>query len=52
MNSPCTSAMAAMLLLAGCATSPLELEVANHGMSLATQLEGQLATYATPLRPT
>ena len=47
MNSPCTGAMAAMLLLAGCATSPLELEVANHGMSLATQLEGQLATYAT-----
>ena len=38
--------MAAALLIAGCATAPVALEEAHHGLSLSTQLKQELAVYA------
>ncbi|MES2019591.1 MAG: hypothetical protein V4484_24115 [Pseudomonadota bacterium] len=40
------SAIAAALFLSGCASSPVALEEANHGLSLTTQLRQELARYA------
>ena len=40
---PCITAA---LLLAGCATSPVALEEAQHGLSLSAQLKQELALYA------